>query len=188
MLTEEQKKKKKKKTVKQLLKILATLVGAILLFGCGMIVGVMSTAPAPQRVVAPAEIYVPALIPTEVNTTNEAAIPVPTATLIPTPTYLTVATIEQERGALTDIQKGQYDQDVLGKVIQFHGQVTEVTETGHVLTDEGGLFTVVCLLGIPRDSAVTLAKGQTISGMGTVAEVATFLGLRIEIQVTSWNN
>jgi len=121
-------------------------------------------------------------------TRDTAPVEVVEPTPFPTPAYLTVDAIEQERRALTDIQKEQYDQDILGEVIQFRGQVLEVNENGSVLIDEGGFFAVVKLLGIPKDVAITLQKDQLIEGMGTVADVYTFLGLVLEIQVTSWNN
>ena len=123
-------------------------------------------------------------VPTRASAPGKVAEP----TSFPTPAYLTVARIEQERKDLTDIQKEQYDQNVLGEVIQFKGRVLDVHEDGDVLLDEGGLFTLVRLLGIPKDAAITLQKDQLIEGMGTVAEVGSFLGLTIEIQVTSWNN
>lgn len=119
---------------------------------------------------------------------TRAAVSTVEPTLFPTPAYLTVAAFEQERSALTDIQKEQYDQDILGKNIQFCGQVVDVYEDGSISIDEGGFFTTVKLLGIPKNVAITLQKGQLIEGMGTVADVDTLLILVLEIQVTSWNN
>lgn len=146
-----------------------TVGGAVLLVVA--LVALLSSASAAPVAPAPTKIYVPSL-----------------TTPLPVPSYLTVARIEQEREALTDLQQVQYDQSILGEVIQFHGQVTEVSEDGSVLIDEGGFFTIVTLLDIPADVTITWHKGHLVEGMGTVADVDTFLGLMIEIQVTSWNN
>ena len=144
--------------------------------------------PTMETAATEASVPVPTSVPEAEASPTPTGIPIPTQTPVPAPVHLTVATFEQERSALTDIQKEQYDQDVLGEVIQFRGQVTEVSTDGGVYTDEGGLFTLVKLLGIPKDVAITLQKDQLIEGMGTVVDVDTFLILTIEIQVTSWNN
>lgn len=132
----------------------------------------------------------PSLVGTLSSDTPKARTPeeVIGPTPFPTLACLTVARIEQERGALTDLQKEQYDQSILGEVIKFHGQISEVNEDGSVFIDEGGFFTMVRLLGIPKDEAIALHKGHLISGMGTVVDVDTLLLLTIEVQVTSWNN
>ncbi len=137
-------------------------------------------------------LFMSTLASEEVTTSTSSGAPIAgvrvAPTPFPTPAYLTVARIEQERKALTDIQKEQYDQDILGEVIQFKGQVIEVYEDGRVSIGGGGFFTVITLLGIPKDAAITLQKDQLIEGEGTVVGVDTFLLLTIEIQVTYWGS
>lgn len=168
---------KEKEAKEKTKRLVITLVAiGILIFGCiasclAFVVLVPDVEPTPTRAV-------------RVSTPVDVDEPTPFST----PAYLTVARIEQERKALTDIQKEQYDQGILGEVIQFRGQVVEVSEDGKVSIDEGAAFTSVQLSGIPRDVAMTFNKGHLIEGMGTVADVDTFLILMIEIQVTSWND
>lgn len=172
---------KEKEAKEKTKRLVITLVAiGILIFGCIASCLVFGVLAPDAPVVAPT--------PTrgrggEGGGPGEVVEPTP----VPTPAYLTVARIEQERKALTDIQKEQYDQGILGEVIQFHGQVVEVSEDGKVSIDEGAAFTSVQLSGIPRDVVMTFTKGHLIEGMGTVADVDTFLILMIEIQVTSWN-
>lgn len=162
-----------KEKTKRLVIVLVAV--GVLIFGC-IASCLVFGALAPDEPVASG--------PTRVPTPEEIEGPTP----FPAPTYLTVAHIEQERENLTDIQKEQYDQSILGETIQFHGQVIEVYEDGDVAIDDGGAFTSVRLLGIPKDVAITFNKGHLIEGMGTIADIDTFLILMIEIQVTSWNN
>ncbi len=150
---------------------ISIVVSSIVLFclGCMLLGAITSNEPA-----------APALSSTAVH--EETVGPTP----IPIPEHITIATIENERNALTDLQKELYDQALLGKTLQFQGQVQEVYEDGEVLIDEGGFFTVVRLLGIPYDTAATLQKGRLIKGVGTVVDVNTIIGLTVEVQVVSW--
>lgn len=201
----------KKKKIKQLLRVLATIVGAMLLFGCGTLVGLISTVPVSQSAVVltvvPTEIYVPRLNTTEANATNEAAIvplptaapqptaaPVPTRTPAPTstPAPLTAGDIERHRNSLTNLQRDLYEQEVVGEIIWFKGQISEVLSNGDVLLDDSSMsWNLVRLQGIPLEVATALSKDQLFEGLGVVSEVSSgFLGLgmSIDIWVTSWNN
>jgi len=204
-------KAKKRKTTLTIVGIIA----AVVIFGCSSCLLAPRLLPrgsatsTPRGTVTPTEGYVPKMVTTEANATNKAAIiqptlpivtstpepeviPTPIATLIPTPTCLTPGEIGLYRDGLTDLQRAQYDQDILGEIIQFKGQVEEVAENGTVLLqDNSPGVDFIRLKNIPLDVAMSLEKGQYLEGAGTITDVSdVFFGLlvRIEIQVMSWSN
>lgn len=173
----------KAKRNKKLWTIVLLVLGASFFCCCGVILARQGASPdGTPAAIAPAEEVT--VMPTPSRTSVPTAVPttIPTAT----PLWKTVADIERERAALTDLQRDAYDQAVLGEVIKFEGQVIEVHSDGDVQIDDGQRFgTVVILHGIPQEIAIGLDKDQLVSGMGLVVECSSFLGLHLEIEVTS---
>lgn len=170
-----------------------TLVAATVLFALGVTFGcclggalVGGPASVAQEVTAPAPTLAPtteAPVPTSAPTWSQEDEPAVVA-----PVIMTVEVLERERGKLTDLQKAQYDQEILGESITFDGKVSDVYENGRITINDGqGFFTLVTLVGLPQDVLLSINKGDFLQGMGTIIEVSDFLILSIELQVTSLN-
>ena len=80
--------------------------------------------------------------------------------------------------------------DMVGKRIQFSGKVVEVYDDRSVLISDdfcGKLFTFVHLYEIPYLNLLLINKDDYATGYGTIRSIDTFLGIRIDINVTSFN-
>lgn len=120
----------------------------------------------------------PADVPTKVLDPDvSTAVPLPPVTL---------AEIEENHAAMTDLRWKDYRKEVTGRQIVFEGKVGEVFKSGKVAIEGGELLTTCMLFGIPLDVAKTLTKDNVIEGSGTVKDATTFLLLVVEINVEEY--
>lgn len=78
--------------------------------------------------------------------------------------------------------------DMVGKRIQFSGKVLDVYDDRSVQISDDAcekLFTVVSLFQIPYENLLLINKDDYAIGFGTIKSIYMFLGISIEINVTS---
>ncbi len=109
-----------------------------------------------------------------------------------TPSVLTCEQVQAVTydNKLTSAQVDAYIESIKGKQFQFSGVVDDVLPT---LAGEYQVFVDIksCnriyLLGIPKEVALTLNKGQPVSGTGTVSQEFQ-RNLKISVNVTEFNH
>ncbi len=100
------------------------------------------------------------------------------------PDVYTCDYINDQRKKMTELQWEEYTKSLVGKPIEYEGEITEVYEDGRIQIDacsgilSGGPFVIY---GTPIDVAIEFQKNQFIKGKGTIKEVGTFIFMYIHV-------
>jgi len=101
------------------------------------------------------------------------------------PEVYTCDYINERRKEMTELQWEEYTKSLIGKPIEYEGDVIEVYDDGRIqIAACNGIIPGIppfIIYGTNMNIAIKLSKGQFIKGEGKIKEVGTFISMYIDV-------